>query len=171
MVFSILFERNIKIGDYIELQSETYGKVIEIHVQNTVICTSDGIEIVVANFDLANHTLINYTMNNDYRRLHITFSVSGDADKNLVRKVISEAALHVPCAAPVAKHGLPQVWLKKFDKYSLEFCLAVWVNYKTKSFSDSREADFMWEIESALKMTTSPSPPPPPLSSSLTAQT
>lgn len=147
----ILFERNIKIGDYIELQSGTYGKVTEIHVQNTVICTSDGIEIVVPNSELANHTLINYTMNNDYRRLNITFSVASDADKNLVRKIVSEAAQHVPCAAPIAKHGFPQVWLKKFDKYSLEFCLAVWVNYKAKSFSDSREADFLWEIESTLK--------------------
>jgi potassium-dependent mechanosensitive channel len=147
----ILFERNLKIGDYIELQSGTYGKVTEIHVQNTVICTSDGVEIVIPNSDLTNHTLINYTMNNDFRRLNILFSVASDADKNLVREVVSQAATHVPCIAPISQYGEPQVWLKKFDKYSLEFCLAVWVNYKKKSHSDSKEADFLWEIETALR--------------------
>ncbi|QLH36961.1 MAG: mechanosensitive ion channel [Parachlamydiaceae bacterium] len=147
----ILFERNLKVGDYIELQSGTYGKVTEIHVQNTVICTSDGIEIVIPNSELTNHTLINYTMNNEYRRLNITFSVASDADKNLVRKVVSEAAKRVPCTAPVSEYGTAQVWLKKFDKYSLEFCLAVWVNYKQKSYTDSKEADYLWEIETALR--------------------
>ncbi len=147
----ILFERNLKIGDYIELQSGTYGKVTEIHVQNTVICTSDGVEIVIPNSELTNHTLINYTMNNDFRRLNILFCVANNADKNLVRKVVAEAAKRVPCTAPVSQYGTPQVWLKKFDKYSLEFCLAVWVNYKEKSYTDSKEADFLWEIETALR--------------------
>ena len=147
----ILFERNLKIGDYIELQSGTYGKVTEIHVQNTVICTSDGVEIVIPNSELTNHTLINYTMNNDFRRLNITFTVANDADKDLVRKVVAEAVKHVPCTAPSEKYGIPQVWLKKFDKYSLEFCLAVWVDYKHKSYTDSKEADYMWEIETALR--------------------
>lgn len=147
----ILFERNLKVGDYIELQSGTYGKVTEIHVQNTLICTSDGIEIVVPNSELTNHTLINYTMNNDFRRLTIPFSVASDADKNLIRKIVSEAAKQVPCTAPASKYGSPQVWLKKFDKYTLEFCLVVWVNYKMKSFTDSKEADYLWEIESILQ--------------------
>ena len=147
----ILFERNLKIGDYIELQSGTYGKVTEIHVQNTVICTSDGVEIVIPNSELTNHTLINYTMNNDFRRLNIIFCVASDADKNLVRQVVADAAVRVPCTAPYEQYGAPQVWLKKFDKYTLEFCLAVWVNYKHKSYTDSKEADFLWEIESALR--------------------
>lgn len=147
----ILFERNLKVGDYIELHSGTYGKVTEIHVQNTVICTSDGVEIVIPNSELTNQTLINYTMNNDFRRLNIIFHVSSEANKELVRKLVSEAAKQLPCTAPVSKYGNPQVWLKKFDKYSMEFSLAVWVNYKTKSYTDSKEGDYLWEIESILR--------------------
>lgn len=147
----ILFERNLKVGDFIELQSGTYGKVTEIHVQNTIICTSDGIEIVIPNSELANQTLINYTMNNDYRRITIPFTVSSEADKELVKKAVIEAAHKMPYIAP-EKHKLqPQVWLKKFDKYNLEFCLAVWVNFKAKALSDNKEADFLWEIETALR--------------------
>lgn len=147
----ILFERNLKIGDYIELKSGTSGKVTEIHVQNTVICTGDGVEIVIPNSELTNNTLINYTMNNNFRRLNITFCVSSHADKDLVRTVVAEAAKRVPCTVSNGLYGNPQVWLKKFDKYTLEFCLAVWVDYKHKSYTDSKEADYLWEIETVLR--------------------
>lgn len=146
----ILFERKIKIGDYIELKTGHYGKVTEIHVQNTVIYTSDGIEIVIPNSELLSEPLVNWTMNDDHRRLHIPFSTSYDNDKELIRKVVSEAATHVPCTIK-SRYGDPQVWLVKFGDHSLDFELVVWVNYKTKSFTDSKEADYLWVIETALR--------------------
>ena len=146
----ILFERKIKIGDYIELPSGRYGKVTEIHVQNTVIYTSDGIEIVIPNSELLSSPLVNWTMKNDHRRLHIPFSISYDNDKELVRKVISESAQSVPCTIR-REYGDPQVWLVKFGDHSLDFELVVWVNYKSKSFTDSKEADYLWAIETALR--------------------
>jgi potassium-dependent mechanosensitive channel len=147
----ILFERKLKIGDYIELESGLYGKISEIHVQNTVICTSDGREVIVPNSELIGHQLINWTMNNDYRRLHIPFQISYNNDKEFVRKIISQAAKRVPCTLMDTEYGDPQVWLVKFGEHALEFELVVWVNYKTKSFTDSKEADYLWEIETALK--------------------
>lgn len=147
----ILFERKIKIGDYIELKTGHYGKVTEIHVQNTVICTSDGIEVVIPNSELLSEPLVNWTMNNDHRRLHIPFSTSYNNDKELIRRIVSEAAKQVPCTILDSEHGDPQVWLVKFGDHSLDFELAVWVNYKTKSFTESKEADYLWAIEGALR--------------------
>ena len=43
----MLFEKKLKIGDDIELPSGHHGKVIEIHVQNTVVKTKDGQRIIV----------------------------------------------------------------------------------------------------------------------------
>ncbi|MCE5318525.1 MAG: mechanosensitive ion channel [Parachlamydia sp.] len=147
----ILFERKIKIGDYIELKTGHYGKVTEIHVQNTVICTSEGIEIVIPNSELLSEPLVNWTMNNDHRRLHIPFSTSYNNDKELIRRIVSEAAKQVPCTILDSAHGDPQVWLVKFGDHSLDFELAVWVNYKKKSFTESKEADYLWAIEGALR--------------------
>jgi potassium-dependent mechanosensitive channel len=147
----ILFDKKIKIGDYIELSTGHYGKVTEIHVQNTVICTTDGIEVVVPNSELLNTPLINWTMNNDFRRLHIPFAISYDNDKERVRKIISEAAKKVPCIIHDSHYSEPQVWLVKFGDHSLDFELVVWVNYKAKSWTDSKEADFLWVIESTLR--------------------
>ena len=52
----ILFEGKIKIGDYIELQTGHYGKVTEIHVQNTVIYTNDGSRDCHPQFRTAEHS-------------------------------------------------------------------------------------------------------------------
>jgi potassium efflux system protein len=155
----ILFERKLKIGDYIELPSGHTGKVSEIHMQNTVICTSDGIEIVVPNSELTSHTLINWTMNNNYRRLHVRFSTAYGANKELVRKVVSQAVKHVPCAVDV--YGEPEVCLEKFDRNALHFVLFVWIDQKIESFTECKEADFLWEIESALHKHSIPIPYPP----------
>jgi potassium-dependent mechanosensitive channel len=147
----ILFERKLKIGDHIELPSGHKGKVSDIRVLNTVVCTSDGIEIVVPNSELTSNTLVNCTMNNDYRRLHIPFSVEYGTDKEVVRKVVSAAAKKVPCTVRDPDYGDAEVWMADFDKTSLDFKLVVWVNLKVNSFTESKEADYLWEIESALR--------------------
>ena len=147
----ILFERKIKIGDYIELDSGRYGKVSEIRLQNTTIRTSDGIEIVVPNSELLNSPLINWTMSDDYRRLHIPFSTAYENDKDLVRTIVIQAAKEVPCTIHNPEYGDPQVWLVKMGDQSLDFELVVWVNYKLSSYTDSKEGDYLWVIESALR--------------------
>lgn len=148
----ILFEGKLKIGDYIELHSGHKGKVCEIHIQNTVVSTNDGQRVIVPNSELISNTLVNWAKQSiDYRRLHIPFAVAVETDKELVRKVVVEAAKKVPCLLNHPEYSEPQVWLVNFDSYGLYFELVVWINYKAEAFSDSKEADFLWEIETALR--------------------
>ena len=150
--FRILFERKIKMNDYIELASGEAGKVSQIHLQHTVILTSDGKEIIVPNSELIDKTLSNWTMSNDYKRYKIPFSTAGGMDKELIRKIVPECAKKVPCTAKEgSKYGQPQICLVKFSEYQLDFELIVWVNMKVKSFTESREGDFLWEIDTALR--------------------
>lgn len=148
----ILFERKLKIGDEIELESGHNGKVAEIHVQNTVVNTSDGKKVIVPNSELVSKTLVNWTnLTFDYRRLHIPFSVASGSDKELVREIVIEAAKRVPCALLHEDYHDPQVWMTGFDKRVLRFELVVWINYNAKSYTDSKDADFLWEIETSLR--------------------
>jgi len=150
--FRILFSRKIKIGDYVELESGSYGKVTEIQLQYTIVTTSDGIDIIVPNSELIDKILINWTMNNDYRRIRIPFVTGTECDKELIRSVVCEASLSVPCTMyNNAQFSNPQVWLVGFGENGLNFELVVWVNLRIKTHSDSREADYLWEIESALR--------------------
>lgn len=149
----ILFERKLKIGDEIELNTGHHGKVTEIHVQNTVVKTSDGQKIIVPNSELIDNTVVNWTRHSiDYRRLHVPFSVAAGSDKELVRKIVIDACYQVPCTLRnLPEYDEPQVWLTNFNRHTLDFKLVVWVDYKAESVTDSREADFLWEIESALQ--------------------
>lgn len=150
--FRILFERKIKIGDYVELSSGKNGKVTEIQLQHTVITTSDGREIIVPNSELIDRTVINWTLSNDYRRLHIPFSTATTVDKDLVRKLVSESAYKVAYTLKNhPKHANPQVWLVGFGDNSLDFELVVWVNMHIKGATESREGDYLWEIETVLR--------------------
>jgi potassium-dependent mechanosensitive channel len=159
----ILFERKLKIGDDIELNSGHHGKVIEIHIQNTVVKTNDGQKIIVPNSELVGNTVVNWTRHHhDYRRLHVPFAVATGCDKELIRKIVTEAAKRVPCVLNgLPEYGDPQVWLVNITSYALEFKLVVWVDYNADAETDSKEADFLWEIESALNKNEIPLPPLP----------
>lgn len=149
----ILFERKLQIGDEVELNSGYNGKVIEIHVQNTVVRTSDGQKVIVPNAELIGNTLVNWAKHNgDYRRLHVPFAVANGTDKELVRRLVIEAAKRVPCALQVPpEYDEPQVWLVNFNRHALEFKLVVWVDYRCESTTESRESDFLWEIETSFR--------------------
>ena len=156
----ILFERKLKIGDDVELHSGHHGKVTEIHVQNTVVRTSDGQKVIVPNSELIGNTLVNWTRHNyDHRRLHIPFAVAAGADKDLVRQLVIDAAKRVPCSLRgLPEYADPQLWLVSFSSFALEFKLVVWVDYDGDTVTDSKEADFLWEIESVLRLHEIPLP-------------
>lgn len=152
----ILMERKLKIGDYVELYNGSKGRITEIQLQHSVLCTNDGSEIIVPNSELIDKMLMNWTMSHDFKRLHIPFSVDSQCDKEFVRQIIIEAAHKVCCTVSnsVAKQRKlhePQVWLVSFEENRLNFELVVWVSMAIKAFTASREADYVWEIESALR--------------------
>lgn len=149
----ILFERKLELGDDIELHSGHHGKVEEIHIQNTIVYTQDGQKVIVPNSEIIGNTLINWTRKHvDHRRLHIPFTVAAENDKELIREIVIEAAKKVPCTLKNnLEYSEPQVWLLSFDHHSMQFELVVWVDYKGDACTDSKESDFLWEIETALR--------------------
>src|SRR5262249_5676072 len=149
------------IGDSVELHSGQEGKVSEIHVQNTVVRTNDGQKVIVPNSELIGNTLVKWTRHHhDYRRLHIPFAVAPGCDKDLVRHIVIEAAKRVPCALrDLTDYHEPQVWLINFGHHALEFELVVWIDYEADAVTDSKDADFLWEIETALRDNNIPLPP------------
>ncbi len=146
----ILFESQLKVGDYIELGSEVKGEVREINVRSTIIATSDGSEVIVPNSEMISNKVINWTMNDPYRRIHIPFSVAYGSDKNKVAQVVIEAAKNVP--RTLKKPGVddPAVFLKALGDTGMEFELAVWVDEKSSTNVLPSTSDYLWTIEDAL---------------------
>lgn len=146
----ILFERPVKVGDFIEFQSGVAGEVREIRMRAVRITTNDNVDVLVPNVEFTNGRVVNWTLDDHTRRIHIAFGVAYRSDKELVRKVVLEAAERVPHTLRHMSGREPQVWLVKFGESSLDFELLVWVSSAALRRPGKVQAEYLWEIHSAL---------------------
>ena len=146
----LLFERSMKVGDYIMLADGTRGEVREINIRSTVINTNDNIDVIVPNSEFVNNSVTNWTMNERFLRLKIPFGVAYGSDKELVRRIIVDAALSLPYTLNSIDRQYPQVRLKNFGDSSLDFELVVWIKAEWANRPGRVKAAYNWEIETAL---------------------
>jgi len=146
----LLFERMLKVGDYLELDSGVRGVVREINVRSTLINTNDNIDIIVPNSELVGAKVTNWTLRDATRRLQVPFGVAYGTDKELVKKAALEAADRVGYTLRQNKRHNPEVWLTNFGDSSLDFQLVVWVGQAVVKRPEAVQASYLWEIESAL---------------------
>lgn len=146
----LLFEKSLKIGDFIELESGISGEVREINIRSTLITTNDNIDIVVPNSVFVNGHVMNWTMRDVYRRIHVPFGVAYGSNKELVRQAALEAADTVRHTLTGDDKRKPQVWLTAFGDSSLNFELIVWLTSDAVKRPGAVQADYLWAIETAL---------------------
>jgi len=88
----ILFEKSLRIGDFVELPNGLLGEVREINIRSTLIRTLDNADILVPNADFVSNQVNNWTLNDDIRRFSIQFSVAYGSDLASVREAGLKAA-------------------------------------------------------------------------------
>lgn len=147
----ILFENQLKVGDYIELESGLRGEVKEINVRSTYIRTNDGIAVMVPNSEFTTGRVINWTHTEPYRRVRIYFSVHYDTDKELVKKIIKDAVSEVPLTLKKSWVPEPRVFIDKLGDSSIEFKVMVWVNEQATKRSSYTKSAYLWAIHDTLK--------------------
>ena len=146
----ILFERSLKVGDFVELESGVAGEVQEINMRSTWIVTNDNIDILVPNSEFVNGRVINWTLKEACRRVRVPFGVAYGADKELVRQAGLEAADRVPHTVKDDPKRRPQVWFVRFGNSSLDFELVVWIGPDAVKRPASVQAAYLWEIHTSL---------------------
>lgn len=146
----ILFEKSLKVGDFVELESGVTGEVKEINMRSTLITTNDNIDILVPNSEFVGGRVINWTLREAYRRVRVPFGVAYGTDKEKVKKAALEAAENVPWTLKKIKNRQPQVWLVEFGDSSLNFELVVWLTPEAVKRPGAVTATYLWEIESKL---------------------
>jgi len=87
----LMFERSIKIGDYIELSEDLKGHVTGINMRSTTINTNSNIDVIVPNQNFIQNNVINWTMNDEIRRFQIPFGVAYGTKLQTVVDVIKDA--------------------------------------------------------------------------------
>ena len=146
----ILFDRSIKMGDFIELESGTFGEVKEINIRSTMIRTSDNIDILVPNSEFINGRVTNWTLEEDVRRFRVPFSVAYGTDKELVKRCVLDAALNVEHTL-TGKKREPQVLMKGFGDSSLDFDLIVWVKAESVKRPALLISDYLWVLDDTFR--------------------
>lgn len=156
----LLFERSLKVGDFVELASGTTGEVKEINVRSTLINTNDNVDIVVPNSEFMNTQVINWTLSEGYCRVHLPFRIAYGTDKEKVRQAGLEAAEKLPHTLRGVPGKNPGIWLVRFGESCLEFELVVWLTPRAVKRPGAVQAAYMWEIDSALRRHNIPVPFP-----------
>jgi small-conductance mechanosensitive channel len=146
----LLFDRSIKVGDFVELESGVHGVVRDIKIRATRIMTNDNLNILVPNSEFVSGRVVNWTLLETTRRLHVPFGVAYGTDKELVKRAALEAAHEVPFT--LAQDGArgPQVWLVGFGESSLDFELVVWINADATKRPSAVKAAYYWALHTAL---------------------
>ena len=120
----LLFERPIKVGDWVVVNGEE-GKVKQINIRSTEVETFKRSSVIIPNASLLSGTVTNLTHSNNWARYSINVGVAYGSDVQKVKNVLLE------CAAShkkVLKKPEPYVLFQDFGASSLDFQLRVYVN-------------------------------------------
>lgn len=145
----ILVEQTLKVGDFVDLQSGVMGRVSEINMRYTRITTNDQVDIIVPNSEFINGRVINWTLGDLNRRMHIPFGVAYGTDKDIVKECAIKAANSVSYTLADKKSEI-DVWLVNFGDSSLDFELIVWVGLEGVKTPGKVHAKYLWAIETEL---------------------
>lgn len=147
----LIFDPAIQIGDFVELESGLRGELVEIGPRATRLRTNDDLNVVIPNSKFMQGEVINWTYNDQSRRIHVAFSVAEEADKALVRDVVMAAARSLPFTLPDHDRRKTQVWLTGFGGNGLDFELIVWPSLEFSRHPSSLHAAYTWAIHEALR--------------------
>lgn len=146
----MLFERNINVGDVVELQSGTFGSIREINVRSTLINTPDNMDVLVPNSEFLSGQVTNWTLREGLVRFRIPFGVAYGTDKDRMRDIIIDAANQVETTINIEPRYPTRVFMTGFGESSLDFILVVWVSHEAAQKPTRTKSAYFWAIESAL---------------------
>jgi len=148
----LMFERSIKIGDYIQLnENNLSGHVTDIRMRSTTINTNDNIDIVVPNQEFIQHDVINWTKNDKIRRYEIPFGVKYGTDAEKVVGVILKAvnqSKYSDIYINGEKHT--RVLMTGMGDSSVDFILQLWIKGNEILFPKRTNSRFLMLIYKTL---------------------
>lgn len=147
----LIFDEELRVGDYIELESGQRGVVHEIGARATRIRNNDSVDILIPNSQLIQGTVTNWTLRGHTRRIRIPFRAAYGVDKDKVRDAVLEAAKAVPFTLPDSATYRTQVWLVSFGESALNYELVVWPRLEAVKRPNAIQAAYTWAIDDALR--------------------
>jgi potassium efflux system protein len=124
----ILFERPVRIGDYVTIGQQS-GTVTRIQIRATTLVDLDNREILIPNEELISQRVTNWTLSNSITRLLLNVGIAYGTDTEKARELMLNAAR---ANKHVLETPAPQVVFTGFGDSSLDFEVRVFL----KSFEE-----------------------------------
>jgi potassium efflux system protein len=124
----ILFERPVRIGDYVTIGDQS-GTVTRIQIRATTLGDLDNREILIPNKELITGRVTNWTLSNSQTRMIIKVGIAYGSDTDKARDIMFAAVTNNPKVLEMPK---PQVFFLGFGDSSLDFEIRIFL----RSFED-----------------------------------
>ena len=149
----LMFERSIKVGDYIQIDQDTRGEVVDISMRSTIIRTNDNINLIIPNQSFIQNNVINWTLGDDIVRFRVPFGVAYGSDVDEVEKVVLDALKQSNLHYIKKNYSLdvtPRVVFIEMGDSSLNFELMIWVRGEYARRPRRTRSEFLKMIYKAL---------------------
>ena len=124
----LMFEKSIKVDDYVELADGTHGKIVDIRMRSTTLNTNDNIDITIPNQTFIQNNVINWTMNDNIRRFEIPFDVNYGQKPEFIIKIILEAVQKSGFKDVITTStNFSRVIMTSLGDSSVNFSLFIWL--------------------------------------------
>ncbi|MDZ7741676.1 MAG: mechanosensitive ion channel [Bacteroidota bacterium] len=144
--FFMLFERNIKVGDVVELEDDMIGRVEQVGLRTSKIKTRDNIISIVPNHKFINDRVINWSHLDHKTRFYVNVGVAYGSDVELVKTVLLKVAEK---NKDITHNPASFVRFLDFGNSSLDFQLFFWTE---RSFEvENIKSDLRFEINRAFR--------------------
>ncbi len=138
----LLFERPIKVGDTIQIDAATTGRVERIGIRASVILLTNGSELIMPNGNLISNPVTNWTLSNCERLIEIPVNIAPKMDAHRALDIlVATAKAH----SAVLKNPPPNAIVTAVAAASTSLKLRCWI--------DSEEVDWM-KVTSELSLST-----------------
>ncbi|WP_371396135.1 mechanosensitive ion channel family protein [Fretibacter rubidus] len=120
----ILFDRSVKVGDFVNMEGDQFGRVKAINMRSTVVATADGKDIIVPNTAFTEGAYENWTHDDPLQRYEVDFTVAYNSDLDYVVEVIGKAVLAHKDV--LGEPDLPSVEFRSFGESGINMCVEFW---------------------------------------------
>ena len=120
----ILFDRSVRVGDFVSLDDGREGFVEAINMRSTTVETTDGKDIMVPNTTFIESSYENWTHKDPRQRYEVYFTVAYDTDIDKLEDIIIPVFEKHPLV--LSEPEEPDLELREFGKNGINFAVEFW---------------------------------------------
>jgi len=120
----ILFDRSVKVGDFVVLPDGQEGFVEAINMRSTTVETTDGKDIMVPNTKFTEEAYENWTHKDPSQRYEVEFTVSYDTDLDSLEDILMPEILNY--SNILTEPELPDLEFRSFGENGINMAIEFW---------------------------------------------